>query len=324
MTTATQQSHRATAGAPAGGPPAAGPPATPNQPARRNRSGNLPPGERRSTLLTVLLWLCGGYFLLPLVWLVVASTKDNTGLFTSFGFWFADDFRLGDNLATLFTLQDGVFGQWIANTVLYSVVSGVGAALLATAAGYAFAKYEFPGKRLWFAVVLGAVMVPTTALAIPTYLLFAGAGLTNTVWAVILPSLVSPFGVYLMRIFAEEAVPDSLVEAARIDGAGEFRIFWQIVLRLLAPGIVTVLLFALVATWNNYFLPLIMLTDPKLFPLTVGLAQLQAASEAGGGASAQFSTVITGSLVSVLPLIVAFLYLQRYWQSGLSAGSVKE
>ncbi len=289
----------------------------------RRRTPGMPPGEGRSTVLTVLLWLCSAYFLLPLVWLLIASTKDNTGLFTSFGLWFADRFRLVDNLVALFTQHDGDFGRWGLNTILYSVVSGAGAAILATAAGYAFAKYEFPGKRFWFAVVLGAIMIPTTALAIPTYLLFAGAGLTNTVWAIILPSLVSPFGVYLMRVFAEEAIPDSLLEAARIDGASEFRIFAQIAVRLLSPGIVTVLLFALVATWNNYFLPLIMLTDPSLFPLTVGLAQLQAASEAGGGATAQFSTVITGSLVSVVPLIVAFLYLQRYWQSGLATGSVK-
>lgn len=290
----------------------------------RRRVRNLPPGERRSSVLTVLIWLCAAYFVLPLIWLLIASTKDNTGLFTTLGFGFAGEFHLWDNLTTLFTQRDGVFALWGWNTILYSVVSGVGAAALSTAAGYAFAKYEFPGKKLWFAVVLGAIMVPTTALAIPTYLLFSGAGLTNTIWAIILPSLVSPFGVFLMRVFAEEAIPDSLLEAARIDGAGEFRIFAQIGVRLLGPGIVTVLLFALVATWNNYFLPLIMLTDPSLFPLTVGLAQLQAASEAGGGASAQFSTVITGSLVSIVPLVVAFLYLQRYWQSGLSTGSVKE
>jgi multiple sugar transport system permease protein len=282
------------------------------------------PGERRSSVLTVLIWLAGAYFLLPLIWLLIASTKNNTGLFTSFGFGLAGEFHLWDNLVTLFSTRSGVFAIWGWNTVLYSVVSGVGAAALATAAGYAFAKYDFPGKKFWFAVVLGAIMVPTTALAIPTYLLFSGAGLTNTVWAVILPSLVSPFGVFLMRVYAEEAIPDSLLEAARIDGAGELRIFGQIGVRLLGPGIVTVLLFALVATWNNYFLPLIMLTDPSLFPLTVGLAQLQAASEAGGGASAQFSTVITGSLVSIVPLVLAFLYLQRYWQSGLSTGSVKE
>lgn len=291
---------------------------------RRRKSDGLPPGEGRSTVLTVVLWMCAGYFLLPLFWLVVASTKDNSGLFSSFGLWFGDGFHLFENLTDLFTQRNGVFGIWIFNTVVYAVVSGVGSAILSAAAGYAFAKYDFPAKRFLFALVLGAIMIPTTALAIPTYLLFAGAGLTNTMWAIILPSLVSPFGVYLMRIYAEESIPDTLIEAARIDGAGEFRIFWQMALRIMLPGIVTVLLFALVATWNNYFLPLIMLSDPELFPLTLGLAQLQAASEAGGGASAQFSTVITGSLVSIVPLVIVFLYLQKYWQSGLTAGGVKE
>ncbi|GAA2226765.1 carbohydrate ABC transporter permease [Herbiconiux moechotypicola] len=299
-------------------------PESPRETRRAKRHTGLPPGEKRSTVLTVALWVAAGYFLLPLFWLVVSSTKDNSGLFSSFGLWFDDEFHLFDNLATLFTQQNGVFVRWIGNTVLYAGVSAVGAAFLAAAAGYAFAKYSFRGKKLLFAIVLGSIMIPTTALAIPTYLLFAEAGLTNTAWAIIVPSLVSPFGVYLMRIYAEESIPDSLIEAARIDGAGEFRIFAQIGLRIMVPGFITVLLFALVATWNNYFLPLIMLSDPSLFPLTLGLAQLQAASEAGGGASAQFSTVITGSLVSILPLMIAFLYLQRYWQSGLTTGGTKE
>jgi multiple sugar transport system permease protein len=166
-------------------------------------------------------------------------------------------------------------------------------------------------------------MVPLTALALPTYLLFAAANLTDSVWAIILPSLVSPFGVYLMRVYAADAVDDSLLEAARIDGAGEFRIFGTIGLRLLAPGLVTVLLFQLVATWNNYFLPLIMLNTPSLYPVTVGLASWQATASGGGGAQVLFSTVLTGSFVSIIPLIVAFLFLQRYWQSGLATGGVK-
>jgi multiple sugar transport system permease protein len=142
-------------------------------------------------------------------------------------------------------------------------------------------------------------------------------------WAIILPSLVSPFGVYLMRVYAADSVDDSLLEAARIDGAGEIRIFLTIGLRLLTPGIVTVVLFQLVATWNNYFLPLIMLNTPGLYPVTVGLAQWQASAAAGGGAQVLFSTVLTGSLVSIIPLIIAFLFLQRYWQSGLATGGVK-
>ncbi|WP_423924272.1 carbohydrate ABC transporter permease [Frigoribacterium sp. 2-23] len=154
-------------------------------------------------------------------------------------------------------------------------------------------------------------------------MLFSAANLVDTPWAIILPSLVSPFGVYLMRVYASEAVDDSLLEAARIDGAGELRIFLTISSRLLAPGVVTVLLFALVSTWNNYFLPLIMLNNPNLYPATVGLAQWQQAATGGGGAQVLFSTVLTGSFVSILPLVVAFLFLQRFWQSGLSAGGVK-
>ena len=279
--------------------------------------------ERKSNLLTVvMLVICLGYFLFPLYWLVVASTKSNADLFSTFGLWFAD-FSLIENLRMVFTVQDGVFGRWALNSVFYSVVSAVGGTILATAAGYAFAKYDFPGGGALFSVILGAIMVPTTALAIPTYLLFARAELTDTYWAIILPSLVSPFGVYLMRVYAADAVDTSLMEAARVDGVGEIRIFFQVALRLLVPGAVTVLLFGLVATWNNYFLPLIMLNTPEKFPLPVGLAQWQSTASAGSGAQAMFSTVITGSLVSIIPLILAFLFLQRYWQSGLSTGGVK-
>jgi multiple sugar transport system permease protein len=261
---------------------------------------------------------------LPLIWLVLSSTKDNTDLFTTFGYWFGTEFNLFANISNLATYNGGIFWRWMLNTVLYAGVSAIGAAFFATAAGYAFAKYSFPGSNVLFYSVLGAIMIPTTALAIPTYLLFANAGLTDTPWAIILPSLVSPFGVFLMRVYAADSVDTSLLEAARIDGAGEIRIFFQVGLRLLAPGIVTVVLFALVATWNNYFLPLIMLNSSDLYPLTVGLAQWQSASASGGGGSqALFSSVITGSLISILPLIVAFLYLQRFWQSGLSTGGVK-
>jgi multiple sugar transport system permease protein len=282
-----------------------------------------PVGGGPSTLLTVLMLLCVAYFLLPLAWLVVASTKSNADLFSTFGLWFSDDFNLVENVEDVFTSQGGVFAKWLRNSVLYAVVSAVGAALLATMAGYAFALLRFPGGNLLFSIILGAIMIPMTALAIPTYLLFSKVDLVNTPWAVILPSLVSPFGVYLMRVYTDGAVDSSLLEAARVDGAGEGRIFVSVALRLLAPGFVTVLLFQLVATWNNYFLPLIMLNSSDLYPLTVGLAQWQATSAAGSGSQALFSTVITGALVSIIPLMVAFLVLQRYWQSGLSTGGVK-
>ena len=283
------------------------------------------PTDRRSGLLTLGMLALLLYFLLPLFWLVVSATKTTSDLFSTFGLWFSGDFSLLRNVHDTFTYDGGVYGRWMLNTLAYSVVSAGGATLLAALGGYGFAKFRFRGNNALFGVVLGSIMVPTTALAIPTYLLFSKFGLVNTPWAIILPSLVSPFGLYLMRVYAQDAVADATLEAARLDGAGELRIFFQVVLRSLAPGLVTVLLFTLVATWNNYFLPLIMLNDPKLYPITVGLSAWSSQAVGGSGSSAELlALVVTGSLLSVIPLIAAFLMLQRYWQSGLSAGSVKE
>jgi multiple sugar transport system permease protein len=299
--------------------PEAGPAVTPTS--VRGRAG--PPRPDRGSLFPTLFMLAFlVYFLMPLTWLLIASTKSLDDLFSSFGLWFSG-FNLFDNISETFSKDGGVYWTWLRNTLGYSFVSAIGAALLAAAAGYGFAKFAFRGKNLLFWFVLGSVMVPTTALAIPTYLMFSKLGLTNNPLSIILPSLVSPFGIYLMRIYAEAAVPSDLIEAARIDGAGEFRIFQRIAFRLLAPGFVTVLLFTFVATWNNYFLPLVMLSEPRWYPLTVGLAHWNNQANAGGGATAAFTTVITGSLISIVPLIIAFIFLQRYWQSGLGAGGVK-
>ena len=281
---------------------------------------------RRSIPLTVAMLAVLAYFLIPLFWLAISSTKSTQDLFNTFGLWFSHAPQLLTNVRSTFSTNGGVFIRWMFNTVLYAGVSSIGAAFLAAFAGYGFAKYRFHGAKAGFNLVVGTIMVPTTALAIPTYLLFSNVGLVNTPWAVILPSLINPFGLYLMRIYAQDAVPDSLIEAARIDGAGELRIFFRIALRLLAPGLVTVLLFTLVTTWNNYFLPLIMLNNPNLYPVTVGLSSWAAQAQNGGaGASSNmFALVTTGSLLSIIPLVVAFLFLQRYWQSGLATGAVKQ
>ena len=291
----------------------------------RSATGNRRSADRRSNVLTLGMLAVLIYFLLPLFWLFVASTKTTGDLFSSFGLWFAGDVSLLSNVRDTFTYGGGVYTRWLANTLFYSVVSAGGAALLCALGGYGFAKYRFRGNGALFGLVLGSIMVPTTALAIPTYLLFAQVGLVNTPWSIILPSLVSPFGLYLMRVYAQDAIADGIIEAARIDGAGELRIFFQVAMRSLAPGIVTVLLFTLVATWNNYFLPLIMLNNPSLYPITVGLASWSSQSVGGSGSTGELlALVVTGSMLSVIPLIAAFLLLQRYWQSGLSAGGVKE
>lgn len=279
--------------------------------------------RRKSWLLTAVMSVLLIYSLLPLFWLLINSTKTQGALFSSFGLWFSGDFALWDNIAQVFTYNDGVFAQWLLNTVFYVVVGGAGATFLATLAGYGLAKFDFPGKKITFAVILGAIAVPGTALAVPTFLLFSQLGLTNTVWAVLIPSLVSPFGLFLMWSFAQESIPTELLEAARVDGSSELRTFFTISLRLLSPGIVSVLILQIVGTWNNYFLPLIMLSDPKLYPLTVGLNQWSEQANTAGG-EAVFNLVITGSVLTIVPLIAVFLFLQRFWQAGLAAGAVKQ
>ncbi len=299
-----------------------------NTPVSREAHG-VHPGQNKRTrrtrqsLATAFLLVFLVYFLLPLFWLIVSATKTNPDLFTSFGLWFSSDFNLFNNLGDLFTHDSGVFLTWLWNTAYYATCAAVGASLIATLAGYVFAKFRFPGRTLVFAIILGSIMVPSTALAIPTYLLLSKVGLINTPLAVILPFLVSPFGVFLMRIYAEQAIPDELLDAARVDGAGEMRIFWSVALRILVPGFVTVLLFSFVATWNNYFLPLLVLSEPAYYPLTLGLASWNAQASANGGAQLLYTLVLTGSLLSILPLIVAFLFLQRYWQGGLTLGSIR-
>jgi multiple sugar transport system permease protein len=263
------------------------------------------------------------YFLVPLVWLFIASTKSNADIFATFGFSLGREFHLFENIQNLLARDNGAFVRWMGNTAIYAGVASVGSALIAALAGYAFAMYRFAGRRVLFALVLGSVFVPATILAVPLYFLLGTIGLSNTLLAVILPALVNPFGVYLMRIFAERAVPEELVDAARVDGAGELRIFATIALRLLAPGVVVVLLFAFVGAWNNYFLPLLVLRSSDVYTTTVGLAFWNSLAAQPGQAQVLYAIVVTGSVVAILPVMLLFLFLQRYWRHGLSIGSIK-
>jgi multiple sugar transport system permease protein len=276
--------------------------------------------QRRESILPVaFMFVAGAYFLLPLWWLLVSSTKTRGDLTTTPGLWFSD-IALLDNVENLFTRGDGIFWRWLLNSLLYAGVGAAIGTLLAAMAGYALAKYEFRGREVLFGVILAGVLVPATALALPLFLLLSQVELTNTYWAVFLPSLVSPFGVYLSRIYAAGAVPDELIEAGRLDGAGDMRIFFSMSVRLMAPALVTIYLFQFVAIWNNFFLPLIMLVDSELYPVTLGLFAWNSQSARD---PELVTAVIVGAFVSVVPLIAAFLMLQRYWRSGLAAGGVK-
>ncbi|MEY9940194.1 carbohydrate ABC transporter permease [Streptacidiphilus sp. MAP5-3] len=268
-----------------------------------------------------VLGVASVYFLAPVWWLVVSATKTNSALFTTDGFWFGGHFALFSNLHDAFTRQGGIYVRWLLNTALYAGGGALVSTAVSALAGYALAKYAFRGREFAFNVVLAAVLVPQPLLAIPLYLLFSPVHLVNTYWAVLIPSVVSPFGVYLSRIYAAASVPDELIEAGRMDGAGEVRIFTTIALRLMSPALVTVFLFQFVSIWSNYLLPALMLASDRLQPVTVGLVGWQA--QRGIGDAVPFNVVITAAAVSVVPLVVMFLSLQRFWRSGLVAGSLK-
>jgi len=266
--------------------------------------------------------LFAAFILLPLLWLVINATKDQVHVYQSFGFWFAGPFRLFHNIASLAQNVSGagVFVDWLRNTLLYAIVGAIGATILSTLAGYGFARFDFRGSHGFFSIVMASLLVPITAVALPLFLFYAKIGLVNSAWGMILPSMVSVVGIYLMRTFIESAVPADLLASARMDGAGEWRIFWQITVPLSAPGMVTVLLITLVGIWNNYFLPFMIFSKSSLYPLTVGLASMSAAAQTGTKADL-VPVLITGGLITIVPIIILFLLLERYFRGGLLQGS---
>ncbi len=287
---------------------------------RRRRDANPFTSVSPISRLFVLAVMIGFaiYFLLPVWWLVVSATKGSGETFSGNGFWFGEDFALVENIQTLFQAQGGIYSRWLLNSLLYAVGGGIVSTLLAAMCGYALAKFTFPGREAIFGTVLAAVLLPMPVLAVPLYLIFSATGTINTFWAVFIPSIVSPFGVYLSRIYAASSVPNELLEAGRIDGAGELRIFGMGV-RLMAPAMVTIFLFQFVAIWTNFLLPSLMLADNSLQPVTVGLVGWREMQ----GFPISYSTVITGALVSVVPVIAMFLSLQSFWSKGLATGAVK-
>ncbi|WP_048711427.1 carbohydrate ABC transporter permease [Trueperella pyogenes] len=276
----------------------------------------LAPKKLARIVTIVALTITMVYFILPIIWVMFSATKSNADLVSTNGFWFGH-FELAENYTKLMGWTQGLFWRWVLNSLFYSTAAGIIGTLISVAAGYAMAKFVFPGRNVSMAMIMAGLLMPVALLTIPLYVVFHNLGLTDTVWAILIPSCVSPFGVFLGRVYADSSVPTELIEAARIDGASEARVFFTIVLRLLAPAMVTIFLFIFVATWNNFLLPLMMVSTAELKPVTLGLYGMMSYFTPQKGA------VMLGALLGVLPLIVLFLGLQKYWQSGLAAGSVK-
>ncbi|MEV6420967.1 carbohydrate ABC transporter permease [Streptomyces sp. NPDC051662] len=267
---------------------------------------------------TVALLIGALYCLLPVAWVVMAATKSGRELFSTFTFLPGTGFT--DNVADLSAYRDGVYWRWMLNSLFYAGFGALLSTAVSALSGYALAVYRFRGRETLFNVLLAGVLMPPVILAVPQYLLMAKADMADSYPSVLLPLILSPYGVYLARIYAAAAVPSDVVEAGRMDGGGEWRIFRSVALPMMVPGLVTVFLFQFVAVWNNFLLPYIMLGDDRKFPVTLGLYTLL---QQGSNTPALYTLVITGALLAVLPLIALFLVIQRFWSLDLLSGAVK-
>ena len=218
------------------------------------------------------------------------------------------------NYHDLFT-RAGI-GRYLANSLFLAVAVTLVSLAFNVAAGYGFAKLRFRGRDRLFQVLLGALVIPSQVAMVPLFMLLKTLGLVNSYGGIIVPAMASVFGIFLVRQYSL-SVPDELLEAARIDGASEFRIFWSIVVPLLAPIIVTLAVFTLLGTWNDFMWPLIVLADQHLYTLPVALASLAREHVQDN------ELMMAGSVLTTLPTLVLFVALQRYYLQGLMAGSIK-
>lgn len=276
------------------------------------------PLDRARVIPSIILMVGAIYTLVPIAWVVTASTKSRGELFSSFSFLPGTGFW--QNLVDLSTYEGGQYWHWALNSLIYAGVGSGVSTLISAAAGFALARYRFRGRALVFTVLLAGVMLPQITLAIPQYFLVSELGLANTYWSVLLPTLINPFGIYLACIYAQSSVPADTIEAARIDGASEFRIFRSLAIPMMLPGLVTIFMLQFVGVWNNFLLPFIMLSDESMFPLTTGLYMLL---NRGTGTPALYSLAIVGALLSIIPLVALMLFLQRFWRLDLISGSLK-
>lgn len=276
----------------------------------------------KMTVGTSLLVLAAAYVLAPVYWLLIASTKNTSQLFSTPTFLPPAHLSLGSNIRSLFSYGGGEFKFWIINSAVYAIVTAALATGVSTLCGYSLAKYRFRMRRPVFALVVGSLMVPATALVVPIFMLESYLHLNDTYQGVILPLAVYPFGVYFMSIYSLDAVPDTLIDASRIDGAGELTTFWRVARPILMPGMVTLFLLSFIGTWNNYFLPFVLLADTNRFPLTVGLATWASDLHQAGTSQPLYPEVLLGSLISVLPMLILFPFLQKYVARGLSFGAI--
>jgi multiple sugar transport system permease protein len=275
-----------------------------------------PPGPRRRRATWVYLVLAVGLvvMLAPFLWMLLGSFKPEAELQRVPPTWWPETPSLG-NYRQLFDRLD--FPRFFANSVLVAVAVTAGNLVFCSMVGYALAKLDFAGKRLLFGLVLAMLMVPGVVTFVPLFVLVSNLGLVNTYPGLILPFLVTPLGVFLMRQFIS-GLPDELIEAARIDGAGEWRIFSRVIVPLCGPALATLSILTFLSSWNNFLWPLVVAQSEDKYTLPVALALYSIGQNA-----TRYGLLLAGSVVVILPVIALFVALQRYFVQGIATTGIK-
>jgi multiple sugar transport system permease protein len=277
----------------------------------------------------IILIILAILFAFPLYWIITGSFKTSVDINSTSPVWWPTkwvmdnyDKLLAKRSAPLFEIF-GIVGptvpgaiRWLVNTVFMAVAAMVLTCVTATMAGYALAKKRFVGRGLLFTLIVCAMALPKQVILIPLIKEISSLGLYDNIWAVILPTVGWPFGVFLMKQFSE-GIPDDLLDAAKIDGAGQWRTFSQIVVPMIKPGIGALAIFTFINSWNDYFMQLIMLTSSKNLTISLGIATMQAEN------STDFGLIMAGAVFAAVPIIVVFLIFQKYFTKGITMGAVK-
>lgn len=255
-------------------------------------------------------------FMIPFYWMLISSLKSNTEIFARPIEWIPNPFRW-ENYRNAWTYEGFPYLRLLWNSIYYSVLTTIGTVLSSAVVGYGFARFRFPGRNLLFGITIGTMIIPGVVTFIPTYILFKNMGLLGSYAPLIAPAFFgSAFNIFLMRQFFL-GLPQDMPDSARIDGANEFRIFWEIMLPLVKPALVVVAVFTILGTWNDFFGPLIYLNDRDNYPLSLGLFAFRAQR------STEWAMLMAASVLVTIPMILMFAFSQKYFISGIKMTGIK-
>jgi ABC-type glycerol-3-phosphate transport system permease component len=267
-------------------------------------------------ILNIIVWMFGVLMILPFIWMVCSSFKTTEEIFRP-AVLFPERLDISNYIRLL---SSWPFANWLINSIIVAALTTLGALLITSLAGFAFNKYRFRGRKQLFAALMSSTMIPFPILVVPLFVVVSRFGLTNSFISLVLPMIAPPVGIFLMNQYSEY-VPNALLDSARIDGAGEFRIFFQIALPIMKPGLASLGIITFINSWNSFLWPLVAIRKEAVMTLPVGLANMLKSVSAGS--APPYGPAMAASTIICIPTIVIFIAVQKYYIKGLTAGAVK-